>query len=149
MENSRRHTLLQWVIGGDIEPITRISSLRTGTARPVSRAIFRAALMAASSSVYSSTMMLPFCSPSSSLAMNFSRSSMGLHAFQGILRSPQKAPLCNPCLRNELSPLSKEGHTKPRRFPFLPAMAAWRMSLSPMIQTAWLPTSTASIIARI
>jgi len=42
--------------------------------------------------------------------MNFSRSSMGLHAFQGILRSLQKAPLCNPCLRNELSPLSQEGH---------------------------------------
>jgi integrase len=41
--------------------------------------------------------------------MNFSRSSMGLHAFQGILRSPQKAPLCNPCPRNELSPLSQEG----------------------------------------
>src|ERR1700738_2969653 len=42
--------------------------------------------------------------------MNFSRSSMGLHAFQGILHSLQKAPLCNPCLRNELSPLSQEGH---------------------------------------
>jgi hypothetical protein len=25
------------------------------------------------------------------------------------LRSPQKAQLCNPCLRNELSPLSQEG----------------------------------------
>src|ERR1700736_3792746 len=49
-------------------------------------------------------------SPSKSLAINFSRSSMGLHAFQGILRSLQKAPLCNPCLRNELSPLSQEGH---------------------------------------
>jgi hypothetical protein len=42
--------------------------------------------------------------------MNFSRSSMGLHAFQGILRSPQKARLCNPCLRYELSPFSQEGH---------------------------------------
>src|SRR5580704_8414814 len=50
------------------------------------------------------------CSPSSSLAMNFSHSSMGLHTFQGILRSPQKAQLCTPCLRNELSPLSQEGH---------------------------------------
>src|SRR6516164_5215520 len=49
------------------------------------------------------------CSPSSSRAMNFSRSSIGLHTFQGILRSPQKAQLCNPCLRNELSPLSQEG----------------------------------------
>src|SRR5579862_2612126 len=49
------------------------------------------------------------CSPSSSLAMNFSRSSIGLHTFQGILRSPQKAQLCNPCLRNEMSPLSQEG----------------------------------------
>src|SRR6516164_9825598 len=50
-------------------------------------------------------------SPSSSRAMNFSRSSIWLHSFQGILRSPQKAQLCNPCLRNELSPLSQEGHT--------------------------------------
>src|SRR5580704_12448748 len=50
-------------------------------------------------------------SPSSSRAMNLRRSSMSLHAFQGILRSPQKALLCNPCLRNELSPLSQEGHT--------------------------------------
>jgi len=41
--------------------------------------------------------------------MNFSRSSMGLHTFQGILHSPQKAQLCNPCLRNEMSPLSQEG----------------------------------------
>src|ERR1700741_3283252 len=51
------------------------------------------------------------CSPSSSRPMNFRRSSMGLHTFQDILRSPQKAQLCNPCLRNELSPLSQEGHT--------------------------------------
>jgi hypothetical protein len=42
--------------------------------------------------------------------MNFTRSSMGLHTFQGILRSPQKARLCNPCVQNELSPLSQEGH---------------------------------------
>src|SRR4029077_19222861 len=49
-------------------------------------------------------------SPSSSRAMNFSRSSIGLHSFQGILLSLQKARLCNPCLRNELSPLSQEGH---------------------------------------
>src|SRR3954454_9818528 len=48
-------------------------------------------------------------SPSSRRAINFSRSSMGLHAFQGILRSPQKARLCNPCLRYELSPFSQEG----------------------------------------
>src|SRR6478672_1856036 len=48
-------------------------------------------------------------SPSNSRAMNFRRSSMGLHTFQGILRSPQKARLCYPCLRNELSPLSQEG----------------------------------------
>src|SRR3954452_520972 len=50
-------------------------------------------------------------SPSSRRAIHFSRSSMGLHAFQGILRSPQKARLCNPCLRYELSPLSREGHS--------------------------------------
>src|SRR5579872_2102057 len=48
-------------------------------------------------------------SPSNSRAINFRRSSMGLHAFQGILRSPQKARLCNPCARNELSPLSQKG----------------------------------------
>ena len=35
---------------------------------------------------------------------------MGLHAFQGILRSPQKARLCNPCLRYELSPFTQERH---------------------------------------
>src|SRR5205823_7403951 len=48
-------------------------------------------------------------SPSSSRAMNFSRSSIGLHSFQGIFALPQKARLCNPCARNELSPLSQEG----------------------------------------
>src|SRR5579871_1227796 len=48
-------------------------------------------------------------SPSSSRAMNFSRSSMGSRTFQGILRPPQKARLCYPCARNELSPLSQEG----------------------------------------
>jgi hypothetical protein len=37
---------------------------------------------------------------------------MGLHAFQGILRSSQKARLCNPCLRYELSPFSQEGHQR-------------------------------------
>src|SRR5204862_2094680 len=42
--------------------------------------------------------------------MNFSRSSMRLHSCQGILLSSQKALLCNPCLRNELSPFSQEGH---------------------------------------
>src|SRR5436305_1959219 len=42
--------------------------------------------------------------------MNFTRSSTWLHSCQGILLSSQKAQLCNPCLRNELSPLSQEGH---------------------------------------
>src|SRR6476469_5563518 len=46
-------------------------------------------------------------SPSSGRPMNFRLSSMGLHTFQGILRSPQKARLCNPCVRNELSPFSQ------------------------------------------
>src|SRR5579859_2570101 len=49
-------------------------------------------------------------SPSKRRAMNFSRSSMGSHTFQGILRSPQKAQLCYPCVRNEVSPFSQEGH---------------------------------------
>jgi hypothetical protein len=41
--------------------------------------------------------------------MNLSRSSMWLHSFQGTFALPQKARLCNPCLRNELSPFSQEG----------------------------------------
>jgi hypothetical protein len=41
------------------------------------------------------------------------RSSIGLHSFQGIFALPQKARLCNPCARNELSPLSQEGHMQP------------------------------------
>src|SRR5713226_2161594 len=49
-------------------------------------------------------------SPSSNRAMNLSRSSMRLHSFQGIFALPQKAQLCNPCLRNEVSPFSQEGH---------------------------------------
>src|SRR5437588_9808531 len=49
-------------------------------------------------------------SPSSSRATNLRRSSIGLHSFQGMFALPQKARLCNPCLRNELSPLSQEGH---------------------------------------
>src|SRR5256885_10759584 len=54
-------------------------------------------------------------SPSSSRATNFSRSSMGSHTFQGILRPPQKAPLCYPCLQNELSPFFQEGQpTRPQ-----------------------------------
>jgi hypothetical protein len=42
--------------------------------------------------------------------MNLRRSSIGLHSFQGILLSRQKAQLCNPCPQNELSPISQEGH---------------------------------------
>jgi hypothetical protein len=42
--------------------------------------------------------------------MNLSLSSMWLHSFQGIFALPQKAQLCNPCLRYELSPFSQEGH---------------------------------------
>src|SRR5216683_2227497 len=48
-------------------------------------------------------------SPYSNRAMNLSRSSMRLHSFQGIFALPQKAQLCNPCLRNEVSPFSQEG----------------------------------------
>src|SRR5436853_3724080 len=47
--------------------------------------------------------------------MHFSRSSIWLHSCQGILLSSQKAQLCNPCLRNELSPLSQEGTISSRR----------------------------------
>src|SRR4051794_28000411 len=42
--------------------------------------------------------------------MNLRRSSMWLPSFQGTFALPQKAQLCNPCLRNELSPFSQEGH---------------------------------------
>src|ERR1700681_1845964 len=49
-------------------------------------------------------------SPSSSRAMNFSRSSIGLHSFQGTFALLAKSPMCNPCARNELSPISQEGH---------------------------------------
>jgi hypothetical protein len=38
-------------------------------------------------------------------------------ALPGILLSLQKAQLCNPCTRNELSPLSQEGHTRARHSP--------------------------------
>src|SRR5205807_9605122 len=62
-------------------------------------------------------------SPSSSRATNLRRSSIGLHSFQGILALPQKARLCNPCLRNELSPLSQEGHFATLH-PTSPAVAA-------------------------
>src|SRR5262249_35198609 len=54
-------------------------------------------------------------SPSSSRAMNFSRSSMRLHSFQGTFALPQKTQLCNPCARNELSPLSQEGQHGPEK----------------------------------
>jgi hypothetical protein len=51
-------------------------------------------------------------SPSSSRAMNLTRSSIWLHSFQGTFALPQKAQLCNPYLRNELSPFSQEGHQR-------------------------------------
>src|SRR5438132_2699352 len=47
--------------------------------------------------------------------MNFSRSSIWLHSFQGTFALLAKAPLCNPCLRNELSPISQEGHATARQ----------------------------------
>src|ERR1700730_7906318 len=49
-------------------------------------------------------------SPSSSRAINLSRSSIWLHSFQGTFALLAKGPVCNPCLRNELSPVSQEGH---------------------------------------
>src|SRR5580704_18508030 len=42
--------------------------------------------------------------------MNLSRSSIWLHSFQGTFALLAKGPVCNPCLRNELSPISQEGH---------------------------------------
>jgi hypothetical protein len=41
--------------------------------------------------------------------MNLSRSSIWLHSFQGTFALLAKGPVCNPCLRNELSPISQEG----------------------------------------
>ena len=49
----------QWVVTGGIMSINRLSAC-TVTRRPVSRAIFRATFMAASLSMYSRKMMLPF-----------------------------------------------------------------------------------------
>src|SRR6267143_1118804 len=48
-------------------------------------------------------------SPSRSRAMNLSRSSIGLHSFQGTFALLAKGRVCNPCLRNELLPISQEG----------------------------------------
>src|ERR1700694_5066214 len=33
-----------------------------------------------------------------------------LHSFQGTFALLAKGPVCNPCLQNELSPISQEGH---------------------------------------
>jgi len=43
-----------------------------------------------------------------------SRSSIWLHSFQGTFALLAKGPVCNPCLRNELSPISQEGHSSNR-----------------------------------
>src|ERR1700731_3462162 len=43
--------------------------------------------------------------------MNFSRSSIGLHSLQGTFALLAKSPMCNPCARNELSPISQEGQS--------------------------------------
>lgn len=51
---------VQWMAGAGIISVTREFSSRTVTERPVSEAIFRAAFSAARSSVYSSTITLPF-----------------------------------------------------------------------------------------
>src|SRR5258705_4006605 len=70
-------------------------------------------------------------SPSSSPAMNFTRSSIWLHSCQGILLSSQKALLCNPCLRNELSPFSQEGHLSvPAISGQISLLALWRYPAS-------------------
>src|SRR6266480_116640 len=44
---------------------------------------------------------------------DLSRSSTRLHSFQGIFALSQKAQLCNPCPRNEVSPFSQEVHFGP------------------------------------
>src|SRR5437660_4985109 len=62
--------------------------------------------------------------------MYFRRSSMGLHSCQGILLSLQKALLCNPCLRNELSPFSQEGHARLRFCTIATAMVGGRTSFN-------------------
>src|ERR1700720_1080748 len=46
--------------------------------------------------------------------MNLSRSSIWLHSFQGTFALLAKGPVCNPCLRNELSPISQEGQRRQR-----------------------------------
>ena len=44
--------------------------------------------------------------------MTFSRSSIRLHSFQGTFALLAKGRVCNPCLRNELLPISQEGQSK-------------------------------------
>jgi len=44
-----------------------------------------------------------------------SRSSIWLHSFQGTFALLAKGPVCNPCLQNELSPISQEGHFRPSK----------------------------------
>src|SRR5215813_345019 len=65
--------------------------------------------------------------------MNFIRSSIGLHSLQGIFALRKKAQLCNPCVRNELSPFSQEGH-RARSVPSESERASrlfiWRIFLS-------------------
>jgi hypothetical protein len=51
---------------------------------------------------------------------------MRLHAFQGTFALPQKAQLCNPCLRNELSPFSLRQGIERR-------LGGWNASLRPFL----------------
>ena len=71
-------------------------------------------------------------SPSSRRAMNRRRSSTIRHSFQGITLS-RKGRKCYPCLRNEVSPFSQEGHPKPsgcERFSFSCSSASqWWLAL--------------------
>jgi len=87
----------------------KLVSMAVGPPRTVGQRL-KAAVVVASDDFVAGLARNAELSASSNRAMNFRRSSMGLHTFQGILRSSQKAPLCNPCLRNELSLFSQEGH---------------------------------------
>src|SRR6202521_3321189 len=75
--------------------------------------------------------------------MNLSGSSIWLHSFQGTFALLAKGPVCNPCLRNELSPISQEGHHSLRGF-----ISPWgRMPTFPRVTLA--DPSLWSVIVRI
>src|SRR5271166_4611399 len=79
--------------------------------------------------------------------MNLRRSSIGLHSFQGIFALLQKARLCNPCVRNELLPLSQEGQYPNLRLRFsgMRPVAGERATSSRRLARQSQPAQTATV----